>query len=178
MASFKESIFITSNQDLLRYAKTKKTYQSLIRDGENIISISEFGSFALKKNSTSKQAFILHVPSEGPSPVGHWCIALLEQKTRLLLFIDPLNNVLKMQPYLSQILNDFCKKNRFAWLSWNISTQKSSSNCCGLIVLYYLHFFSYHSLKGFEQLRQMLKHYPITIREATVLRKVHRIFNM
>ena len=163
--------------DLLRYAKKKRSYLNLISNGDNILSVSALPSCTVKKTVLRKKAYILHIPAKEGDSVGHWSIALLELKTRSLLFIDPLNTISKTRPEVTTMITEFCKRNALAWSNWNVTTQTTSSKCCGLIILYFLHFFSNHSLNGFEQLRNMLKNYSVTIREAIILKKFYRIFN-
>ena len=176
MAAFQAQIFITSNKDLLNYARIKKTYLNLIDDGRNIISLRQLPNRSLKSRKRKKLAFILHIPSHGSNTVGHWCIALIQTTERILLFIDPLNMILKTDTQASAYLDRFCQKNGMSWINWDLDTQQIASNCCGLIVLYFLQFFSRHSLKDFGVLKKMLKNYSVAHREAVILKKVLQRF--
>lgn len=178
MATFSKKIFITSNVDLLNYAKTRKDCLHLLNGGNNIISMEQLPHFNLKKNRNQKKSIILHIPSTGPGSVGHWCIALLQPDRNILLFVDPLNTVLRTEPKVSHYLDKFCCQNGYKWTDWNLQTQSLTSNCCGLIALYFLQFFSSHSLKELGNLRKLLKEYPVLLREAMVLRKVYVKFKM
>ena len=178
MAKFSKKIFITSNLDLLNYAKSRKECLNLINCGKNIISLEQLPQFSLKGSRRQKQSIILHVPSAGPSLIGHWCIALLQINRNIVLFIDPLNTVLKTEPSVSTYLDKFCHQNGFTWTDWNLQTQSLTSNCCGLIVMYFLQFFSTHSLKELGNLRKLLKEYSVNLREAMVLRKMYSKFKM
>ena len=82
-----------------------------------------------------------------------------------------LNDMLETHPSMRRVLNSFCSNNGLSFINWNFRTQKMSSNCCGLLKLYFLYFFSKHSLVGFIQLKKTLKNYSVTLREAKMLKK-------
>ena len=176
MATFQAKIFVTSNADLLRYAKTKKAYLKLIDDGNNIITLDDLLKFKLPKTK-SKLAIILHIPSEQQTSIGHWCIMLISLENKQLLFIDPLNLVLN-KTKINDNVQMFCLKHNLYFKTWNVKIQRNSSNCCALIILYFLHLFSCHSLHAINQLKKVYGNYSLQTREAVILKKVLKQFNV
>ena len=167
MISFQDPSNRLSGRDIKTILQNCRLCFKTISNGKYIMTPTDVQSLLLP--NSKKHAIILNTHD-------HW-LCLLIFRNRYCLVVDSINEVQNWPEVMKNIII-FSKNNKLKLYSFNLKTQSSKTQICGMQCNYFIFKFTTLSFLGFFKLRTSLLKNCISTNERAIVRSARRHFKL
>ena len=177
MINFSEKEWITSDYQLRNYLKRCSQCFLSTRKGQLVMPYDQLLHMNLKRK---KYSLVLNTVQSllKKKPIGHWINFHIDNITKKALLHDPLNELEKSHPKVIEIVRNYCRINNLKLIILKLQTQMAKNLTCGLQCLWFTHKCHKLSIHGLLELKQVLKHQSVYIREQFIVKQTMQIYRI